>query len=246
MVYKFAFFLYNRANFKGVLGGFMESVKKLFQYESLEQEYQYISQHFLSDVKMVSGFEKVENGLYHKCTVLWNHKEYYLFQYSPNKILLIPKDLDSVQDTFGNVVLFSINGKGLHYSTLKKDGDYLNSISYDFCIEDLDTNSVTLLKRTSSYFVDSNELQKKYKERNNPELFFLNKEYLDIKNKYLEKNDGIKFCRTPEKTMAYTENYIDILNALRKYLHGENYISISDNQSSLIALADHFQMNYSK
>jgi len=200
-----------------------------FNKNQLYKENEYINNTYFFDLQRIESNKERVNNLV-KSDVILNFIPYSIYETldSGFNILLIPKNFETFENDFENIVIYSGNEFGLHFSTLKRKNNQVELMKYDFITNDLGYS-------TANYhyncFDDSNKmLQKIFLDQNKDIITFLiNENYSQLFNYSFNR---LKRNRIETKlNKVYGNSLFDAYQSFDRFFE-----TIDDNESPLIKI----------
>lgn len=153
-----------------------------FNMNQLYKENEYINDTYFFDLQRIEGTKDRVNNLI-KSDVILNFIPYTIYETTnvEFKILLMPKNFESLEKDFENIVIYSGNKAGLHFFTIKKENNQVELISYDFITNEF---GYSIANYHYNCFDDTNKkLQKIFLDYNKDiTTFFINGIYSQLFN----------------------------------------------------------------
>ena len=175
--------------------------------KQIELERDYINTEYLSDIKSLTDYEKVDKRC-SKCDVLFNNKPYELYRYELNGIRLMPKTEGLFKGDFDDIYDFHYTkGHGVLFEILRKQNGIIENYYYLFTVND-DYYCKDYMSAEFSYSTindSGNKLYEKYLEENVSEELFLSRRGYNRLD--LNKNESIVELKKYDDGMCEVHQY---------------------------------------
>ncbi|MBQ9072816.1 MAG: hypothetical protein IJY25_06630 [Bacilli bacterium] len=207
----------------------MKFYVETFNSNQLYKENEYINNTYFFDFLRIERTEKRENN-YLKSDVILNFIPYTMYEIKGLgfNTLLIPKNFESFDKDFDNIVVYSGSKFGLHFSTIKRENNQLKLMAYDFVTNDLSYSTANY--RHNCFDDNDKKLQKIFSEQKKDVVTFLiNENYSQLFNYSFNR---IKRNTNETKiNRVYGDSLFEAYQTFEK-----NFEIIDDNESPLMKI----------
>lgn len=212
---------------------------KNFNLNQLYKENEYINNTYFNDLLKIEDTAQKEK-FWIKRDVFFNGVPYTLYE-SQNlgfKVVLIPKHFQNLGKDFIDIIVYSGNNFGLHFSKLKRKNSQVELISYDFV-----TNEFGYSTGNYHYncFADCDKkLEKTFLEQKKDiTIFLINENYSQLFN--YEFNRLKRSTNETKINKIYGDSLFEAYQTFDKHFE-----VIDDNESPLMEILENLEKKKSK
>lgn len=207
----------------------MNSNVKDFNLKQLYKEIEYINKTYFFDLRKKEETTKKEDNLV-KSDVILNLIPYTMYEMQGlgSKVLLVPKNFETLDKDFDNIIVYSASKFGLHFSIIKRQNNEVELMGYYFLTNDENYSTGSY---RHYYFDDNNKkLQKIFLEKNTDIISFLrNENYSQLFNYSMNKLK--RNFKETKLNRIYGDSLFDAFQTYEK-----NFEIIDDNESPLMKI----------